>query len=120
MAGEDNIKLAISHLDKATFEKMRHIKDLQSDLDRQRKELEKDIDRLGKSIAVNATLASNGDQSDARRVVATKAVSTFKSETDELKRQISQLHDTTKDEIKNTESDIMTLNDCSSNLKRIT
>jgi hypothetical protein len=99
MSGEENIKMAINHLQKAAAEKGREAKDMSTELDRQRKDLEKDIDRLKTDIQRHDAIVADSKQSEAIRVVAAKAIPTLKSEIQERQQQISQAHDTMKSSV---------------------
>lgn len=119
MAGEENIKLAVQHLQKAVFEKTRQMKDMLKDFDRQRKDLEHDITKLSKDVSINTAIAADGGQSDARRATAASAAASLKGEIDERRTQISRLHDQVKDQVKGIELEIVAINEDISDVQQL-
>lgn len=117
MAGEENLKLALKHLERALLEKNRAIKDLRVGLDRQRKEIEKENDQIVKDIAKYTALAALNDKSQSQRQSAAATVATLKSEVEENRRRQQEVHDTIKDQIKGLELEIVAITEETNKLK---
>lgn len=111
MAGEENLKLALKHIERAMYEKNQAIKDLQTELDRQRKDIEKETSDIVKDIARYTAMASLADKSQQQRQSAAATVSTLKNEVEENRRRQQEVHDTIKDQIKGLELEIVALTD---------